>query len=393
VRIVRKFTSVSASEKWLWRFCLIKTREAQEYGTRRRLRVDGFAVGMCAACRAGAEEAHPRAAIWGQKEKIKRFYWREIFKTKCELAEKWLEENGEPVKDILEFQSRFSDVASEIEKRARRYWQEQHKTHPKYDLSEITESQFLSRVNIPMTEIEARYVQIPTGSQNIGKWIGQDGNKVSAEEFAREWLTTKGFRVLKCERTLITCWFGALLADVVQDPSDPRQQECSRGSTRGWSPSNRNTPLISFLLPEDFGSHEYFSRRRSTFETKFEALNRVGTPLVALFHELLPSSETLRDYLWVVEDESVAIAREALEVLPPSVVLQCLRWVAENFWERQPGWPDLFVYNVDGFRFVEVKSPHDRLSQEQMQWFEWAVESEIPCELLRIKRASEKSAV
>ncbi|MFX0210685.1 MAG: hypothetical protein ACFFDT_32195, partial [Candidatus Hodarchaeota archaeon] len=39
-----------------------------------------------------------------------------------------------------------------------------------------------------------------------------------------------------------------------------------------------------------------------------------------------------------------------------------------------------------------VKSPNDKLSLEQMQWFEWAIEKvKIPCEICRIKKIPVKS--
>jgi hypothetical protein len=52
---------------------------AQEYGTRQQFRVTGFAAHMCAECRGETEMPHPRAAIYGQKGKVERYYWREIY--------------------------------------------------------------------------------------------------------------------------------------------------------------------------------------------------------------------------------------------------------------------------------------------------------------------------
>ena len=364
---------------------------AQEYGTRRRFPVSGFAPRMCAECRGEVEEPHPRAAIWGQKGKIERFYWREIFKTECELTLVWLREHGESVQDIIEFQSRFPKVFKEIQRDAKRHWQVLHRENPKYDLTERTEADFFSNIHVPTTEVEVPYVQVEKGDQNIGKWISPSGQQVGAEGFAEGWYSAQSFRVLRCERTLISAWVGTFLVDIVQDPSDPRQQECMRHSTRGWRSDRRDTPLISFMLPEDFGSAAYFERRRDAFEALIARMR--GTPnLVDLFDQLVKPSELLRDYLWVNEDEAIETAREALLVLPTEIIVGSLLWAIQDFWERQSGWPDLFVYRGAEHRFVEVKSQHDRLSQEQMNWFEWAIsEAHIPCEILRIKRAPQSS--
>jgi len=110
--------------------------------------------------------------------------------------------------------------------------------------------------------------------------------------------------------------------------------------------------------------------------------------LKASFEELLDASKTLRDYLWVNDDEAVELGRIALKVMPQSLVLKCIDWTVRDFWNRQPGWPDLFVFRTNDYRFVEVKTPHDRLSQEQMTWFKWAIEeAAIPCEIFRLRKA------
>jgi hypothetical protein len=45
-----------------------------------------------------------------------------------------------------------------------------------------------------------------------------------------------------------------------------------------------------------------------------------------------------------------------------------------------------------GYRFVEVKSPYDELSQEQMRWFQWASSQNVSCEITRVKRLRQGEA-
>jgi len=90
----------------------------------------------------------------------------------------------------------------------------------------------------------------------------------------------------------------------------------------------------------------------------------------------------------VNDDEAVELGRIALRVMPQSLVLKCIGWAVRDFWNRQPGWPDLFVFRTNEFQFVEVKTPHDKLSLEQMSWFKWAIEeAAIPCEIFRLRKA------
>jgi hypothetical protein len=341
---------------------------------------------MCAECRGEKEEAHPRAAIYGQKGKIARYYWREIFKTYCEYALEWLHQNSEQVKDILEFQAKFPEEAKEFKRKARKHWQTVNKQNPKYDLKEKTESEFLSEVKVPVTIIKAGYRKIEKNGQKIGKWLNQAGELVAVEKIATEWYISNEYRVLACERLFISVWVATFLAHTIQDIDDSRVRQTFRNSTRDWASRNRKTQLIAINLPEDFGSSEYYKRRGVALQDGIQRM-RVAHDLETLFNELLNESESLRDYLWVNDDIAVESARTALEVLPKDLVISCVAWAVQDFWKRQPGWPDLFVYRNNDFMFVEVKSPLDELSQEQMNWFKWASEEiHIPCEICRVNR-------
>lgn len=394
--IFRKYLCEDCGEVWMCEcerelavtFLPHQTRFGSEYGTRKQYPVIGFAPGLCAECRGETEEPHPRAAIYGQKGKVERFYWREIYKTYLTIARDWMLKHGVQVRDVLKLKSRFPDETKKMKKEAHKFWQERHKRDPKYDTSELTVTAFLSRVSVPQREIEASYVQIERGDQKLGKWINEAGDPVSAEDIAAEHYEKEGFTVWTCERRLISILVGTFCCHVIQDPADPRIRTVMRGSTRGWTSQNRDTPLISFLLPEDFGSREFYFRREAEFRELISKLRETDN-LGALFEELLEPSTMLRDYLWVNEDEVVDLVRTALKVIPHSMIVDFIDWTIRDFWQRQPGWPDLLLLKSDEFRFSEVKSPHDKLSLEQMRWFRWVVEEAgVPCEICRVRRVA-----
>jgi hypothetical protein len=362
-----------------------QVNHAQEYGTRKRFRVTGFAQNICPECRGETEMPHPRAAIYGLKGKVERYYWREIYKTYCQFTLDWMNQNSEKVKDMLEFQKRFPAVAKELEKKAKINWKTVANQNPKYDMKETTNAEFLSRVPIPEVHISVEYGQMEKGDQKVGKWVGQDGSFVSVEQIATEHYISQGYSVLRCERLLISTWVATFLCSSIQDMTDPRVRTVFRNSTKGCTSRNRNAGLMAILLPEDFGSAEFYERRKDRI-TSTIAYMRKAADLLRLFSELLEASESLRDYLWVNSDEAVETARTALGVLPRDVVISSVEWAVQDFWQRQPGWPDLFAFKGKDYKFVEVKSPLDELSQEQMQWFEWAVEQKIACEILRVNR-------
>jgi len=366
-------------------FLPYQVNNAQEYGTRKRFLVTGFAPNMCAECRGETEMSHPRAAIYGQKGKVERYYWREIYKTYCQYILEWMNQNSEKTKDILEFQKRFPGVAKELKKKAKNRWKTVAKQNPKYNMKEPTDAEFLARTPIPEVHISVEYRQAEKGNQKIGKWVSRDGSLVPVEQIATELYASQGYSVLRCERLLISTWVATFLSPSIQDITDPRERTVFRNSTKGWTSRNRDTGLIAILLPEDFGSVEFFKRRKDAILSNLGYIRNADN-LSIVFNGLLKSSESLRDYLWVNSDIAIETAKKALNILPKDIMIASLEWAIQNFWQRQHGWPDLFVYTDNNYKFVEVKSPYDKLSQEQMQWFDWALKQKVPSEILRVNR-------
>ena len=107
--------------------------EGTEYGTHIAYPVTGFVGGICSECRGEIEEAHPKAAIYGLKGKVERYYWREIFKTYCNYILEWMMQNKVALADMIEFERRFPGKAKEFRKAAKKHWQDVHKTSPKYN--------------------------------------------------------------------------------------------------------------------------------------------------------------------------------------------------------------------------------------------------------------------
>lgn len=376
----------ACEEKLAHQFLPHQTRKGSEYGTRKCYPVAGFAPGLCPICRSEAEPPHPMAAVRGRKGKIDRFYWREITKTYHEFARTWLIENCEYVSDILELQRRFPDTAKALKKRARQHWQSEHKSKPKYDLSEPTQQDLHDEIDVPVSIVHAPYVQVEGAGQKFGKWQNSIGELVSTEAIAKDYYRSQGWTPHDCERKLISILYGTFCFPVVQDPDDPQIIVGYRHSTRSWTEAKQDTGMIAIPQPRDFGSPMHFKRRSSEYAHLFSHLK--GVNLSDLFEEWLEPSENLRDYLWVNEDAAVELAREALRVVPAGEILRWIKWAAGDFWQRQPGWPDLFLVRDISFRFAEVKSPNDKLSQEQLRWFRWALgEVGVPCEVCRVRKS------
>ena len=143
--------------------------------------------------------------------------------------------------------------------------------------------------------------------------------------------------------------------------------------------------ILWIFLPADFGSRQYYLRKKENFEHGLDMLKKCGA-LIDIYDYCLGSSFRLREYLWVYTSESEELTRAFLNVAPNQLILSSIRWAIEDFWDRQHGWPDLFIYKEGKFRFIEIKSKHDSLSPDQKNWFIWALKNHVPCELCKLER-------
>lgn len=139
-------------------------------------------------------------------------------------------------------------------------------------------------------------------------------------------------------------------------------------------------------LPNDFGSNQFFHRKKEYFLEWLNILKK-SDRLIGQYDYFLGVSSHLRDYLWVNNYESEEITRKFLTVVPDEITFKVIEWGIEHFWDKQTGWPDLFVVKDRDFFFVEVKGPNDKLSPDQMNWFEWIVKNNIfKCFICKVKK-------
>lgn len=61
--------------------------------------------------------------------------------------------------------------------------------------------------------------------------------------------------------------------------------------------------------------------------------------------------------------------------------------IAENIVENSRGLPDLLIWNNETIKFIEIKSPNDSLSNQQVAWLSFFKEIGLEAEVLRVKFA------
>jgi hypothetical protein len=248
---------------------------------------------------------------------------------------------------------------------------------------ERDQESFLLAVAVPIVELRASYEVHPADNDHpLGRFRGAKGQLLSAEEIAREHYEKEGWEAYDCERRLINALCAVLLSPVYQDPTDPRLITGMRGSSDPHRDSSSPT-VVHITLPDDFGTPANYKRRASAYTDRIDRL-RDSVDLSRDFESLVELSWGEREYL-SVHDKELRLARSALRVLPQAAVCTMLDWVVRDFWGRRRGWPDLLLLRTGEYRFAEVKTRKDRLSQEQMAWYEWACrEASVACELVKV---------
>ena len=84
---------------------------------------------------------------------------------------------------------------------------------------------------------------------------------------------------------------------------------------------------------------------------------------------------------------AVDTAKRLLELLSPEVIKTILGYLVDSYWANYLGWPDLIAYSNRELFFAEVKSSHDKLSDDQKHWVEQNhVRLKLPFKLIKIHR-------
>jgi hypothetical protein len=339
------------------RFLAHQLVEGCEIDTQIRVPVThGFQPAVCSECRGLPADPAPVAATMGRTSKIRRYYWRELHFAECAAKADWDETNPEAGAE----ERRAAHAA--ISKAVLEELKALHASAPKYAFTEQSQAEVIARYGVEVEMLEATYVANPGKGAQIA-----DGEKaISPEEFASRYYRERGWQVLPLESVPFHALFATMMWMVIQSYDDPLVRMVSFGDRHAFE-ENRATAKVWTHLPSDFGSTGYGKRRAAAIDEHFDEMLRCDDPLW-LFDYWLGPSEGLRQYLWAHRPEDLARARRLLEILPFEIIKAILRYLVQGYWDRYLGWPDLLLYRESEFRFVEVKSSSDRLSEDQKRW-------------------------
>lgn len=206
-----------------------------------------------------------------------------------------------------------------------------------------------------------------TEKQNAGRSVTiGDEHKYRVEMGALEHLTLEGWNGLFSENLLWNSLFGLLFWEEIFDD----QQDAFHHPFQ--------------FSPSDWRSEDFYLKRKEAIDTKLELVDSpsafsqhletvfhnkysISNPLIFWYEELLEHLLLFTDYL--TSDQMKRILTE----------------MARNPKSNTKGFPDLYVWKTDDYRFIEIKSPNDKLSAQQLYWLDLFESIGIKSEVLNIK--------
>jgi hypothetical protein len=177
----------------------------------------------------------------------------------------------------------------------------------------------------------------------------------------------KGYEATFSENHLWRGMFGLIFWDIVFDPSlvafhHPFQRRPSDLHLPAFY-EKRKTQIIELL--DSFDSIE---KLLIEMGTRYEKYQGIANPFV----------------IWV--EEIWTMIRKAVEYIGLENCKEVVHEMARNIVENSRGFPDIFVWNPknDHYEFIEIKSPTDNLSKQQLYWLRYFKEIGVNARVLRV---------
>ena len=364
------------------------SKSTTEKGTSLRYIVDGFLPNICGACK-DVIENH---SIMPLKTALESYYWKEITKTTDEYCLEYIKTNQIVIRDRGDFVRKFPEVYEKYYGIALIIWKQIHNRTPKYHFSYEVPTDQLTTISIPTMEIHLESKIRSHSGKSFTRWVVKNHEFEFIEDAMVHHYEQKGYSAWKNENNLITN-----LLDVFGQLAPHFRGSINLTLTRKTSKwEERKTIDKQSLINQKVKSNTKEAYLQQEYEVK--NLLRVldySPDLLSLYNSLRLKRnklimERLRNSSSCIEssfDDSYLadLARNAIENIPKESLIQMIDWTIQNRRERVFGWPDLLVTNSQGYCFIEVKTPTDRLRPTQFEWFKWALKNEINCELCNIK--------
>lgn len=137
-------------------------------------------------------------------------------------------------------------------------------------------------------------------------------------------------------------------------------------------------------MPSDFYQPDFYRKRAPQIRERLSELDtneKVAQVLESTFIEKFGIANVLVDW----NDILLELVKLIAQSLSPMQLRAILLEMATNLRENTRGFPDLMVWGEQGLELVEVKSPTDHLSAQQLHWMHFMADLGVNARVLRVE--------
>lgn len=135
--------------------------------------------------------------------------------------------------------------------------------------------------------------------------------------------------------------------------------------------------------PSDLYKPQFWEKRRNRLVERLELFENqevLNSHINQMLVEKTGSVNPLIDWF----EDTDEVVRVVFERIPIQILGKILLEMAKNMRENTHGFPDLFTWTDHGYEFVEVKSPTDNLSAQQLFWLQFFEKVGMNAKVLRV---------
>lgn len=181
-----------------------------------------------------------------------------------------------------------------------------------------------------------------------------------------EYFYNLGYEGVHTENYLWRSFFGLLFWDIIFD------QDCEA----------LHHPMQ--ITPTDFYTPAFLRKRKKQLLARLEVLQH-SDRFYNLIQHHYETKVGISNPLVGWHDSILPLVAQCYDRLTPEQISSILLEMAKDLRENTRGFPDLFVWKEGSYRFIEVKSPNDHLSAQQLHWLHFFQKQGVVAEVIRVR--------
>lgn len=142
-----------------------------------------------------------------------------------------------------------------------------------------------------------------------------------------------------------------------------------------------HTPLQT--APSDLYTPQFLSRRSDAILKRLKVLSYPKRFMKIIRHHY-ESKMGMNNPMVGWHESLLPLVEQCYNCLQPEQLSNVLLEMARDLRENTRGFPDLFVWGEGSYSFIEVKSPNDQLSAQQLYWLHFFEKEKINARVIRV---------